>query len=292
MNAPERLPASAHTSAGTAAHAQFDSSAVATMPPDIAQYYSKLPQPPVFKTHAETRLHRKQRLAAAFRIFAQWGLGEGAAGHITVRDPEFPDTFWLNPFGIHFSQIKVSNLIRCDHEGRVVEGDYEVNRAAFAIHSRVHEARPDAVAAAHTHGIYGRAFSALGKPLAMINQDVTAFYNDHGIYDEYGGVAFELDEGVRIARALGPMKAVILRNHGLLTAGKTVEEAAWWYITMERSCQAQLLAEAASHGQPLRLVPEEACKQAHSAIGVPYAGWFQFNLLYEKILAENNSFLN
>ena len=292
MNAPERLPAAAHTSAPTEADAQFDSSAIATMPPDIAQYYSKLPQPPVFKTHAETRLHRKQRLAAAFRIFAQWGLGEGAAGHITVRDPEFPDTFWLNPFGIHFSQIKVSNLIRCDHEGKVVEGDYEVNRAAFAIHSRVHEARPDAVAAAHTHGIYGRAFSALGKPLAMINQDVTAFYNDHGIYDDYGGVAFELDEGVRIAKALGPMKAVILRNHGLLTAGKTVEEAAWWYITMERSCQAQLLAEAASHGQPLRLVPEAACKQAHSAIGVPYAGWFQFNLLYEKILAENNSFLN
>ncbi len=279
MNAPEKVAPPS------------DSSALATMPPEIAQYYKKLPQPPQFNSVMEERLHRKQRLAAAFRIFSQWGLGEGAAGHITVRDPEFPDTFWLNPFGIHFSQIKVSNLIRCDHDGKVVEGDYEVNRAAFAIHSRVHEARPDAVAAAHTHGIYGRAFSALGKPLAMINQDVTAFYNDHGLYDDYGGVALEVDEGERIATALGPMKAAILRNHGLITVGKTVEEAAWWYISMERSCQVQLLAEAAAHGQALRTVPEAACKQAYSAIGVPYAGWFQFNLLYEKLLAENRDFL-
>ena len=120
MNAPEKLPAAANAPAGSGIN---DSSAAATMPPEVAQYYTRLPQPPRFNTHAEERLHRKQRLAAAFRIFAQWGLGEGAAGHITVRDPEFPDTFWLNPFGIHFSQIKVSNLIRCDHEGKVVEGD-------------------------------------------------------------------------------------------------------------------------------------------------------------------------
>ncbi len=280
MNAPEKISP------------QSDSSSAATMPPEVAKYYKNLPQPPQFDNVADERLHRKQRLAAAFRIFAQWGLGEGAAGHITVRDPEFPDTFWLNPFGIHFSQVKVSNLIRVDHHGEVVEGDYQVNRAAFAIHSRVHEARPDAVAAAHTHGVYGRAFSALGKPLAMINQDVTAFYNDHAVYDEYGGVALEVDEGARIAKALGPMKAAILRNHGLITVGKSVEEAAWWYITMERNCQVQLMAEAASHGQPLRTVPEESCKQAYGVVGVPYAGWFQFNLLYEKLLAENNSFLN
>ena len=287
MNAPEKLPpVNSWSGAGA------DSSSAATMSPEIARYYTNLPQPPKFNSHAEERLHRKQRLAAAFRIFAQWGLGEGAAGHITARDPEFPDTFWVNPFGVHFSRVKVSNLIRVDHNGEVIEGDYPVNRAAFAIHSRVHEARPDAVAAAHTHGIYGRAFSSLGKPLAMINQDVTAFYNDHALYDDYGGVALDLDEGERIATALGPMKAAILRTHGLITVGRTVEEAAWWYISMERSCQVQLLAEAAAHGQPLRTVPEEACKQAYGVTGVPYAGWFQFNLLYEKLLGENADFLN
>ena len=103
MNAPEKLPQAVQLPvAGT------DSSAAASMSAEVALYYKNLPQPPKFNSHAEERLHRKQRLAAAFRIFAQWGLGEGAAGHITARDPEFPGTFWVNPFGVHFSRVKVS----------------------------------------------------------------------------------------------------------------------------------------------------------------------------------------
>src|SRR5476651_2469084 len=193
MNAPEKV--------------QLTADGMAT---DTAKYYTNMPVPPKFDNVADERLHRKQRLAAAFRIFSRFGLDEGAAGHITARDPEHPETFWLNPFGVHFSQVKVSNLIRVDHAGNLVEGDYPVNRAAFAIHSRVHQARPDAVAAAHTHGVHGRAFSALGKPLAMISQDVCAFYNDHALYDDYGGVVLEVDEGKRIAQALGQTKAAIL----------------------------------------------------------------------------------
>jgi ribulose-5-phosphate 4-epimerase/fuculose-1-phosphate aldolase len=262
------------------------------MAEDVAHLQRNMPAPPRFDSVAEERLHRKQRLAAAFRIFGQWGLGEGAAGHITVRDPEHPDTFWLNPFGVHFSRVKVSNLIRVDHEGTVVEGDHPVNRAAFAIHSRVHLARPDVVAAAHTHGVYGRAFSALGRPLAMISQDACAFYDDHVVYDEYGGVVLELDEGCRIARALGTAKAAVLRNHGLLTVGGSVDEAAWWYLSMERCCQVQLMAEAAAQGQPLRRVPEDACRQAAGVVGTPYAGWFAFNLLYDKLAGESPGFLD
>ena len=275
MNAPEKLDLNE-----------------AGMSADLARMQANMPMPPRFDSVAEERLHRKQRLAAAFRIFGQWGLGEGAAGHITVRDPEHPETFWLNPFGVHFSRVKVSNLIRVDHEGNVVEGHHPVNRAAFAIHSRVHQARPDVAAAAHTHGVFGRAFSSLGRPLAMISQDACAFYNDHAIYDEYGGVALDLDEGNRIAAALGPNKGAILRNHGLLTVGGSVDEAAWWYLSMERNCQAQMLAEAAACGQPLRLVPEESCRQAYSVVGAPYAGWFSFKLLYDKLLGESADFLN
>jgi ribulose-5-phosphate 4-epimerase/fuculose-1-phosphate aldolase len=263
----------------------------AGMSVEVAKLQTGMPSPPRFNSVAEERLHRKQRLAAAFRIFGQWGMGEGAAGHITVRDPEYPETFWLNPFGVHFSRVKVSNLIRVDHEGNVVEGKHPVNRAAFAIHSRVHQARPDVVAAAHTHGIYGRAFSALGRPLAMINQDVCAFYEDHVVYDDYGGVVLDTDEGARIAAALGAKKAAILRNHGLLTVGGSVDEAAWWYITMERNCQVQLLAEAASRGEPLRTIPEAACRQAWSVVGVPFSGWFQFSLLYDKLVGETPDFL-
>ena len=118
---------------------------------DPAALMGKLPTPPKFDNPADERLHRKQRLAAGFRLFSKFGFDEGVAGHITARDPEFVDTFWVNPFGVHFSQVKVSNLIRCDHKGNVVEGDYPVNTAAFVIHSRVHAARPDANAAAHSH---------------------------------------------------------------------------------------------------------------------------------------------
>jgi ribulose-5-phosphate 4-epimerase/fuculose-1-phosphate aldolase len=107
--------------------------------------------PPVFATAAEERLHRKRMLAAAFRLFSRFGFDEGVAGHITARDPEKLDHFWVNPFGMHFGQIRASDLILVNHQGEVVEGKYPVNGAAFAIHSRVHSARPDVIAAAHAH---------------------------------------------------------------------------------------------------------------------------------------------
>jgi ribulose-5-phosphate 4-epimerase/fuculose-1-phosphate aldolase len=94
-----------------------------------------LPRPPVFATVAEERLHRKRMLAAAFRLFSRFGFDEGVAGHITARDPEQLDHFWVNPFGMHFSQIRASDLILVNHRGEVVEGNYPVNGAAFAIHS-------------------------------------------------------------------------------------------------------------------------------------------------------------
>lgn len=233
-------------------------------------------------------------MAAAFRLFSRFGFDEGVAGHITARDPEYPDSFWVNPFGVHFSQVTVSNLIRCDHRGNVVEGDYPVNAAAFAIHSRVHQARPDAVAAAHSHSTYGRAWSTLGRKLDPLTQDVCAFYEDHALYDDFGGVVVELDEGQRIAQALGGNKAAILQNHGLLTVGKTVDEAAWWFITMERSCQVQLLAEAAAArtSEPLRLISEAAARQAYSIVGTAQAGWFQFQPLYARIVKEQPDLLD
>ena len=246
-------------------------------------------QPPVFESLADERLHRKQRLAGTFRLFSKFGFDEGVAGHVTVRDPEFPDTFWVNPFGIHFGQITVSNLIRVDHDGQTVEGSFPVNAAAYAIHSRVHKARPDVVAAAHSHSLYGKTFSTLGKLLDPITQDACAFYNDHALYDDFGGVVVELDEGARIGKALGDKKAVILANHGLLTVGHTVEAAAWWFITMERSCQAELLARQA--GEP-RLIKKEAAEQAAMLTGNPIAGWFQFQPLWQRIVKEQPDFLD
>lgn len=257
------------------------------MPPSV-QKHLKLDFPPVFDKVEDERLHRKQRLAAAFRLFSAFGFNEGIAGHITARDPEFPDRFWVNPFGMHFGHIRVSDLICVNHEGEVIEGDRPVNTAAFVIHSQVHAARPDAVAAAHAHSLYGKSWSSLGRKLDPITQDVCSFYEDHELFDDYTGVVLDLQEGKRIAHALGDAKAVILRNHGLLTVGGTVDEAAWWFITMERSCQAQLLAEAA--GKPVLIDPEQA-KIAAGQIGTPLAGWFSFQPLYQRIVRDQPDLL-
>lgn len=248
----------------------------------------RIPRPPVFATPEEERRHRKQRLAAAFRLFSKCGFDEGVAGHITARDPERLDHFWVNPFGMHFSQIRASDLILVNHQGEVVEGNHEVNISAFAIHSRIHKARPDVIAAAHSHSPNGKAFSSLGRLLDPLTQDACAFYEDHVVFNDYSGVIYESDEGDRVAKALGDKKAAILCNHGLLTVGQTVDEAAWWFITMDRSCQAQLLAEAA--GEP-RKIPHETAKLTASQVGTPLVGWFQFQPLWDRITREQPDLL-
>lgn len=239
--------------------------------------------PEADRTIEEERLFRKQRLAATFRLFGKFGFDEGVAGHVTARDPERLDHFWVNPFAKSFKQICVSDLILVSHTGEVVEGDRPVNAAAFAIHSQVHAARPDVIAAAHTHSIYGKSWSSLGRLLDPITQDVCAFYGDHGLFDDFTGVVLDLEEGRRIGGALADHKAVILRNHGLLTVGHSVEEAAWWFITMERSCQAQLLAEAA--GTPVLIAPETAELTARQT-GSHAAGRFSFQPLWDVITTE------
>jgi ribulose-5-phosphate 4-epimerase/fuculose-1-phosphate aldolase len=231
----------------------------------------------------EERLFRKQRLAATFRLFGKFGFDEGVAGHVTARDPELTDHFWVNPFGRSFKQMRVSDLMLVSHTGEIVEGDRPLNGAAFAIHSQVHQARPDVIAAAHTHSLYGKSWSALARLLDPITQDACAFYGDHALFDDYTGVVLDPEEGRRLGEALGDHKAVILRNHGLLTVGHSVEEAAWWFVTMERSCQAQLLAEAA--GTPVLI---EAAVAAHTAtqVGTHAAGRFSFQPLWDVITEE------
>jgi ribulose-5-phosphate 4-epimerase/fuculose-1-phosphate aldolase len=238
------------------------------------------PQPPVFEDPAAERRHRKERLAAALRLFGRFGFEEGVAGHITARDPEYTDHFWVNPFGVSFKHIRVSDLLLVNHEGKVVQGRHRVNTAAFAIHSAVHQARPDVIGAAHSHSLYGKALSATGQLVEPLTQDACAFYEDHELFDDYTGVVNDPLEGQRIALALGSRKAAILRNHGLLTAGTSVDAAAWWFITMERSCQAQLVAKAA--GATVSITHENA-KLTHQQIGNEFAGWFQFQPLYEQI---------
>ena len=246
-------------------------------------------QPPVFANPEDERRHRKQRLAAGFRLFSKFGFDEGVAGHITARDPERVDHFWVNPFGMHFGRIKASDLILVNDRGEVVEGSWPVNKAAFAIHSRVHAARTDCVAAAHSHSLYGKTWSCLARLLDPLTQDSCAFYDDHALFGDFTGIVYETSEGDRIAGALGNHKAVILQNHGLLTVGKTVDEAVWWFITMERTCQSQLLAEAA--GRPV-LIARSAATLTREQLGTPQAGWFQFQPLFDRIVREEPDLLD
>ena len=229
---------------------------------------------------AEERRNRKERLAAALRLFGRFGFDEGVAGHISARDPEFPNYFWVNPFAVPFAHVKVSNLVLVDEEGNVVRGEYVVNKAAFVIHSCIHQARPEVVGAAHAHSMYGKALSATDQHIEPLTQDSCVFYNDHAVLEDYTGLVQDLEEGKRIAQTLGSSKAIILRNHGLLTVGKSVDSAAYWFIAMERSAQAQLVAKAA--GQAIPIDPEYA-KLTYDQAGMDEAGWVQFQPLFDYI---------
>ena len=227
---------------------------------------------PTFASPEEERTHRKQHLAAAFRVWARLGYDEGPAGHITVRDPERLDHFWVNPFGMHFGMIRVSDLILVNHEGEVVEGELagEPGRVRHPLRHPPGPARRDRRRPLPQRPRQG--LLRLGKLLDPLTQDACAFYEDHALFDDYTGVVLEVDEGERIATALGSHKAAILRNHGLLTVGGSVDAAAWFFIAMDRSCHAQLLAEAA--GAPIWIDHPNA-KLTHSQVGSEIAGLVQ-----------------
>ncbi|BFM09955.1 class II aldolase/adducin family protein [Simiduia litorea] len=234
------------------------------------------------------REHIKQRLAGAFRIFGHLGYDEGVAGHISARDPERSDHFWVNPVARHFSLITASDLVLVNHQGQVVEGDNLVNTAAFAIHSRLHAARPDVNAVAHAHSPHGRAFSALAKPLAPISQDACMFYENHALYRNFNGVVDDPNEGDEIARALGQMPAVILQNHGLLTIGANVDIACGLFMAMESACRSQLLADAA--GTAIEIDHATAVK-TREYNGTELVKWANFQPMYQLMVALDDSFL-
>jgi ribulose-5-phosphate 4-epimerase/fuculose-1-phosphate aldolase len=240
-----------------------------------------VPDAPAFDSPEDERRHRKQQLAAALRVFGRLGYDEGVAGHITVRDPEFPQMFWCNPFGVSFGRISVKDLVLVDEDGSVVEGTRAVNRGAFVIHSAIHRRRPDVVAAAHAHSISGRALAALGSPLRPVVQEACAFFEDQAVYREYNGLALEEEEGERMAAALGDNRAVVLANHGIITVGGSLEEAAYWFISFDRAAQVQLLAEAA--GTPAYLSDADA-RIAHRQFGSPSLARFSFQILWDDIV--------
>jgi len=242
------------------------------------------PSVPKFKSVAEERQYLKERLVAACRAFAIEGLDYGFAGHLTVRDPEHPELYWTNPMAVHFAQVKVSNLICADHTGKVVEGDFAINRAGFVLHAAVHEMHPDIVAMCHAHTEYGTAFAALGKKIEPITQDAAAFYEDHVVIaEEAGQVAVEVKAGHKVANAFRDVKAAIHQNHGLLTASRhSIDAAAFWFIALERCCKQQLMIDAT--GMTPHLVKPERARYSREHVGSDYIGWLHFQPIWQHLV--------
>ena len=245
----------------------------------------KFPEVRRFTTHAEQRQHLKERLVAACRAFALHGLDYGFAGHLTIRDPEFPHLYWTNPMAVHFSQVKRSNLILVDHKGEVIEGSYAVNRAGYVLHAAVHEAHPDIIAMCHAHSVYGTAWAATGRLLDPISQDAAAFFEDHVVIrDEGGQVAVEERAGKSVCEHFAGVKAAIHQNHGLLTVSRhSIDAAAFWFIALERCCRQQLLVEAS--GVTPVMVPADRARYSREHVGSEYIGWLHFQPIYEQIVA-------
>ena len=200
-----------------------------------------VPKPPVFATFAEERRHRKERLAGAFRLFSRYGFDEGVAGHITARDPEYADHFWVNPFGVRVGQIRVLDLILVDQHGEVVEGNYPSTRRPSRF------TRGQRAAGGGSGGARAldprQGVVVVGRLLDPITQDACAFYEDHGLFDDFTGVVYETSEGDRIARRWARQGGDSSQSRNP-DGGDDGDAAAWWFITMEHSCQAQLMAEA------------------------------------------------
>jgi ribulose-5-phosphate 4-epimerase/fuculose-1-phosphate aldolase len=253
-------------------------------------------RPPVDDDPAEERRIRKERLAAGFRILARRGLTTGIAGHITVRDPELSDHFWVNPYRVPFSRIRVSDLLLVDAGGTVVHGTERVNAAAFAIHAAVHEAHPGLNAAAHSHAPNGRPWSATGRLIEMTSQDACSFHQSQVLFEGFTGVVLDRDEGRRIAAALARPtpwpeghKVAVLENHGILTVGETVDEAVFWFVLYEDLCGDQLRLEATGRGY--RVLDDAVAEHTLGQVGTRYAGWANFQSLYAEIVAEQPDLL-
>ncbi|KAI5474761.1 arad-like aldolase/epimerase [Pseudohyphozyma bogoriensis] len=198
----------------------------------------------------------KEHMAAAFQFWGKRGFGEGISGHITVRDPILTDHYWMNPIAVHFSQVKVSNLVLVGPGGYVSKegggAQLAINTAGYFIHTAIHRARPEVKAAGHCHSLYGRAWSVFGKPVDILTQDSCLFHGNQGVYSNFGGIVLAKEEGENIAKAMGSeYKTCILQNHGLLTVGETVDEMVYLFSALENQCRIQLMVEAASEKQGL-----------------------------------------
>jgi ribulose-5-phosphate 4-epimerase/fuculose-1-phosphate aldolase len=194
--------------------------------------------------NVEERAKRRRELVDGYRILGSFGWGDDGAGHISARDPEHLDSFWMLRYGVAFRDATIDDLVLIAPDGTFRVGDGSANPAGFIIHASVHEARPDVVSACHTHTGYGTPFAALCRPLAAMSQEACAFYDDQSVFDGEELDIVSRSAGHRMAAALGPNRLVVLANHGLLTVGPTVGQAVGFFVLAERAAEVQVKCAA------------------------------------------------
>ena len=217
----------------------------------VSEASKKLSSKPQY-TVDQIRARRKRDCALGYRLLAAQKWGDLGDGHISARDPERTDCFWMLRYGVSYHAAMVSDLVLVNPEGQLVEGEGFVNIAGYYIHHPILAARPDLVSAVHVHTGWGTPFSAEARLLEPITQESCIFFEDHALWDDEEVQVQSVAAGRRIAEALGQNRAIILRNHGLLTAGDSVAEAVGSFVHMERIAEVHMKVK---NPQPVRYRP-------------------------------------
>ena len=210
--------------------------------------------------HAEAAERLRVDLAAAMRMAARLGMHEGVCNHFSAQMPGRPDLFLMNPRGRHWSRMRASDLIAIDADGNTVEGTGRPLRTGHTIHTRMHMLHPDAPVVLHTHMPYATALAALREgELLPVHQNATRFLGNIAYDRDFGGIAFGVEEGERMARVCGDKRVMFLANHGVVVIADTVAEAFDDLFFLERACQVQVMAMWT--GQPLALIPDDVAAE-------------------------------
>ena len=244
---------------------------------------------PFLDDPAGERTRRREQLAQCYRLFGALRYGDLGDGHISFRDPERRDHFWMLRYGVSFHAASAADTVLVAPDGSTVDDPSigstgaPINITGYYIHHPVHEARPDVEAVAHVHAPYSTAYSTERRLLDPINQEATQFFEDHALFDDEEVQVFSTEGGKRISVAIGDNRSVILANHGFLTTGASAADAVAWLVEMERAAEVALKAN-----NPIRL-SAEATRIARENLVTPRTGWQIYQYLIRRHLPDDSS---
>ncbi|KAJ2905428.1 arad-like aldolase/epimerase [Zalerion maritima] len=253
----------------------------------------EIPQKQEYIDSIAERKSRKIKLALVLRILSKNGVRDGLCGFATMTDPVEPDTFWTNPLGVAWSIITAADLIRVGKEGNILDGGRSgavLNVPASVVHPAVYAARPSMVCTVHAHIPHGTAFATQKKNLKTTHQDACIFHNDLSYLPYHDGMIATPEQGKVIARFLTSTKGIVLRHHGIMTAGDSIESALYWFLTLDRCCQVQLAGYGANGAfgssrysrsgtwrgghSSYGIVSDDTAESVHEQLGSESAGYF------------------